>query len=67
VFSLPKRIRVFFKYNRSLGSILFKSAWEILLELYQIVGAGIPAWTIPEPIRSNAPPDTEPRIIPYDE
>jgi hypothetical protein len=28
---------------------------------------GIPAWTIPEPIRSNAPPDTEPRIIPYDE
>ena len=42
VFSLPKRIRVFFKYNRKLGSILFKSAWETLLELYQIVGAGIP-------------------------
>jgi hypothetical protein len=42
VFSLPKRIRVFFKYNRKLGSILFKSAWKTLLELYQIVGAGIP-------------------------
>ena len=28
---------------------------------------GIPAWTIPEPIRSNAPPCSEPTIIPYDE
>ena len=28
---------------------------------------GIPAWTIPEPIKSNAPPSTEPSTIPYDE
>jgi len=28
---------------------------------------GIPAWTIPEPIKSNAPPSTKPSTIPYDE
>jgi hypothetical protein len=28
---------------------------------------GIPAWTIPTPIKSNAPPSSEPTIIPYDE
>jgi len=27
----------------------------------------IPAWTIPEPIKSNAPPGSEPTIIAYDE
>ena len=42
VFSLPKRIRVFFKYNRKLAKLLFKAAWETLLELYQISSAGNP-------------------------
>jgi hypothetical protein len=28
---------------------------------------GIPAWTTPEPIKSNAPPNSEPTIIPIEE
>ena len=42
VFSLPKRIRVFFKYDRNLGKILFKAAWETVLELYSIITPGAP-------------------------
>ena len=30
VFSLPKRLRVFFKYNRDLNSLLFHTAWDSL-------------------------------------
>ena len=34
---------MFFKYNRSLCSILFTAAWETLLELLQIAAPGTPA------------------------
>ena len=30
VFTIPKRLRVFFKYDRKLNSILFKAAWGAL-------------------------------------
>jgi hypothetical protein len=30
VFTIPKRLRVFFKYDRSLNTILFKAAWGAL-------------------------------------
>ena len=34
VFSIPKRLRVFFRYDRSLNSILFHAAWESLVALH---------------------------------
>jgi hypothetical protein len=36
VFTIPKRIRSFFKYDRSLNSILFKAAWGALSEVLGI-------------------------------
>ena len=33
VFTIPKRLRVFFKYDRALLSILFKAAWGALSEV----------------------------------
>ncbi len=33
VFTIPKRLRVFFKYDRSLLSILFNAAWGALSEV----------------------------------
>lgn len=34
VFSIPKRLRSYFRYNRRLCSILFQSAWGVLEEVY---------------------------------
>jgi hypothetical protein len=33
VFTIPKRLRVFFKYDRSLNTILFRAAWQALSEV----------------------------------
>jgi hypothetical protein len=33
VFTIPKRLRVFFKYDRSLNSILFRAAWQALSQV----------------------------------
>ena len=33
VFTIPKRLRVFFKYDRALLSILFKTAWGALSQI----------------------------------
>ena len=33
VFTIPKRLRVFFKYDRSLNTILFRAAWGALSEV----------------------------------
>ena len=35
VFSVPKRLRAYFRYNRALSSVLFTAAWESLAELFQ--------------------------------
>jgi hypothetical protein len=35
VFSIPKRIRAFFRYNRSRHGLLFRAAWEAIREYYQ--------------------------------
>ena len=40
VFSLPKRLRVFFKYDRDLNSLLFHAAWDSLSEFVQAVIPG---------------------------
>jgi hypothetical protein len=42
IFSIPKRLRLFFKFNRSLCSILFSSAWKTLKTLYSETSPGIP-------------------------
>ena len=42
VFSIPKRLRVFFRYNRSLLSILYHAAWKTIKDL---VTAAIPGGT----------------------
>ena len=43
VFSLPKRLRVYFRYDRKLHQILFTSAWESLREMYEApVPDGVP-------------------------
>ena len=36
VFTIPKRLRVFFKYDRKLNTILFKAAWGALLHVLGI-------------------------------
>ena len=36
VFTIPKRIRVFFKYDRKLNTILFRAAWGALSEVLGI-------------------------------
>jgi hypothetical protein len=36
VFTIPKRLRVFFKYDRTLLSILFQAAWYALSEVFGI-------------------------------
>jgi IS30 family transposase len=33
VFTIPKRLRVFFKYDRKLNTILFRAAWGALKEV----------------------------------
>ncbi len=35
IFTIPKRLRVFFKYDRKLNTILFRVAWGAL---FQVVG-----------------------------
>ena len=42
VFSIPKRLRPYFKYNRKLCDILFKSAWKSVEENLSL-DSGIPA------------------------
>jgi Putative transposase len=42
VLSIPKRLRIFFRYDRSLNKILFRAAWESLKELYTEVLPGVP-------------------------
>jgi hypothetical protein len=34
VFAIPKRLRVYFKYNRKLHKILFTSAWDSIKQMY---------------------------------
>jgi hypothetical protein len=36
VFTIPKRLRVFFKYDRKLNTILFRAAWGALSEVLSI-------------------------------
>ena len=36
VFTIPKRLRVFFKYDRKLNTILFQAAWNALSEVLGI-------------------------------
>ena len=36
VFTIPKRLRVFFRYDRKLNSILFRAAWGALSEVLGI-------------------------------
>lgn len=44
VFTLPKRLRPYFRYNRKLHQVLFKAAWESVHEMYQaLMPDGIPA------------------------
>jgi hypothetical protein len=38
VFSTPKRLRPYFKYNRKLSGILFRAAWQSIKEQQQEVG-----------------------------
>lgn len=42
VFTMPKRLRVFFRYDRALNDILFRAAWSSLSEVLG-TEAGIPA------------------------
>lgn len=37
VFSIPKRLRLFFKYSRKHAALLFEAAWGTLLELFHAV------------------------------
>ena len=37
VFSLPKRLRVYFRYDRGLSKVLFKAAWQSITELFESV------------------------------
>lgn len=36
VFTISKRLRVFFKYHRKLSTILFRAAWDVLSEVVGI-------------------------------
>jgi hypothetical protein len=36
VFTIPKRLRGFFKYDRKLNTILFRAAWGALLQVLGI-------------------------------
>ena len=36
VFTIPKRLRVFFRYDRKLNTILFRAAWSALLQVLGI-------------------------------
>jgi hypothetical protein len=42
VFTIPKRLRGYFRYNRKLHSILFRAAWGSIDEVLGI-GGGVPA------------------------
>ena len=43
VFSLPKRLRPFFKYSRKNNTLLFRASWETILALYrEILPEGVP-------------------------
>jgi hypothetical protein len=37
IFSIPKILRLYFRYNRKLCTLLFRSAWESLQEMYKEV------------------------------
>jgi hypothetical protein len=37
VFTIPKRLRIFFRYDRDLLKKLPKLAWEVIMEVYQSV------------------------------
>jgi len=41
VFSLPKRLRIYIKYDRSLFDVLFRAAWESIKEFYSAVLPGV--------------------------
>jgi len=44
VFTVPKRIRAYFKYDRNLNQVLFSAAWESIKELYgEVVPDATPA------------------------
>ena len=44
VFSIPKRLRVYFRYDRSRHKVLFRAAWQSLRDLYEAaVPGGTPA------------------------
>ena len=43
VFTIPKRLRAYLRYDRSLGSILFKSAWGAINEVLGGTGEETPA------------------------
>ena len=40
VFSIPKRLRVYFRYDRSLHQVLFRAAWESISQLYEELEPG---------------------------
>ena len=37
VFTIPKRLRIFFRYDRDLLKKLSKLSWEVIREVYQTV------------------------------
>ncbi len=54
VFSIPKRLRAYFKYNRKLCDILFKSAWKSVEENLSL-DSGIPALVLTLQTAGEAP------------
>jgi hypothetical protein len=40
VLSIPKRLRIFFRYDRKLLGVLFDAAWQSILELFHAVLSG---------------------------
>ena len=50
VFTIPKRLRLYFRYDRSLLSELVHSAWEVVSEIYSeeiAFGEATPAMIAP--------------------
>ena len=37
VFTIPKRLRIYFRYDRKLYKALFKAAWAVLTEMFGAV------------------------------
>jgi hypothetical protein len=42
VFSIPKRLRIYVKYDRSLFDVLFRAGWESIKEFYSAAVPGVP-------------------------